>query len=75
MSVDNFGISLGGSEAVFDRFKKAQGWLENRKREVTTKNTAAGKTGIVMHQEKAYQQGYLDAIEHFKILLDNLSKL
>ena len=74
MSVDNFGISLDGNDAILNRFKKAQSWLAQRKHEVTHKNTATGKTGIVLHQENAYKQGYLDAIEHISVLIENLSR-
>ena len=74
MSVDSFGISLDGNDAILNRFKKAQQWLAQRKHEVSVANTSTGKTGIVLHQETAYKQGYLDALGHVTVLIDNLSK-
>lgn len=74
MSVDSFGISLDGNDATMNRIKKAQSWLEQRKAEVSHSNITAGKTGVQLHQENAYKQGYLDAIAHATILMDNLSK-
>ena len=73
MSKDNIGISMGGSEELFNRLKNATNWVINRKIQVESKNVTEGKQGIILQQEKAYKQGYLDALEHVQKLLENLS--
>jgi hypothetical protein len=73
MSKDNIGISMGGSEELFNRLKSAVNWVINRKMQVNAKNVTEGKQGIVLQQEKAYKQGYIDALDHVQKLLENLS--
>ena len=73
MSKDSVGISMGGSEEVFNRLKNATSWVINRKEQVAAKNVIEGKQGIALQQEKAYKQGYIDALEHVQKLLENLS--
>jgi len=72
MSKDSIGISMGGSETAFNRLKQAHDWIITRRNEVAKKNVTEGKQGVVLQQEKAYQQGYLDAMEHVNVLLTNL---
>jgi len=73
MSKDNIGISMGGSEELFNRLKNASQWVLNRKMQVSSKNVTEGKQGIALQQEKAYKQGYIDALDHVQKLLENLS--
>lgn len=73
MSKDNIGISMGGSEELFNRLKNASQWVLNRKMQVSSKNVTVGKHGIALQQEKAYKQGYIDALDHVQKLLENLS--
>ena len=73
MSTDNIGISTGGSEELFNRLKTALSWVINRKISVQSANTTEGKQGISLQQEKAYKQGYIDALDHVQKLLENMS--
>lgn len=73
MSKDNIGISMGGSEELFNRLKNALNWVISRKMQVESTNTLDGKQGIILQQEKAYKQGYIDALDHMQKLLENLS--
>ena len=73
MSKDSIGISHGGSEASFNRLRQASEWVINRRMEVESKNTTDGKAGVILQQEKAYKQGYVDAMNHVSRLLENLS--
>lgn len=74
MAIDNVGISNGGSEELFNRLRNAINWVINRKQQVETKNVTDGKSGVVLQQEKAYKQGYIDALDHIQKLLENLSQ-
>lgn len=73
MSKDSIGISMGGSEELFNRLKTASQWVINRKLQVNAKNVTEGKQGFALQQEKAYKQGYVDALDHVQKLLENLS--
>lgn len=50
MSKDNIGISMGGSEELFNRLKSATAWVLDRKMQVESKNVTEGKQGIALQQ-------------------------